>query len=81
MIRWTKISLAMLLLSGVYTAVQYNAHQNEDHGHELYGGEEPKYSYLKLRNKPYPWHYSNCDLLDFRCKQLARAAEEALKKQ
>ncbi|KAJ0399149.1 hypothetical protein P43SY_008669 [Pythium insidiosum] len=74
MARWTQISKGMMGLTAVYTAVQFVSHFGGHEHHE----EAPKFAYLKLRNKPFPWHYSNCDLLDSHCKELARAAEKAL---
>jgi hypothetical protein len=77
MARWTNISKGMMALTGAFTVVQVVAHFSGHHEHEA----APAYSYLKLRNKPFPWDYPQCDLLDSHCKELARAAEKALKEQ
>ncbi|TMW64909.1 hypothetical protein Poli38472_009076 [Pythium oligandrum] len=74
MARWTQISKGMIGFMGVATVVNVIAHASHDEHHE----EAPKYAYLKLRNKPFPWKYSNCDLMDSHCKELAAAAEKAL---
>jgi hypothetical protein len=74
MVRWTQISKGMIAFTGAMTVLNFFNHFGGHHEHE----EAPHYSYLKLRNKPFPWKYSNCDLLDSHCKELARAAEKAL---
>ncbi|TYZ63253.1 hypothetical protein PybrP1_009444 [[Pythium] brassicae (nom. inval.)] len=75
MIRWTQISKGMIGLTTLLTAYNVVAHFGGHEHHE----EAPSYAYLKLRNKPFPWEYSGCDLLDSHCKELARAAKQALK--
>lgn len=75
MIRWTQISKGMIGLTGVMTAYNFVAHFSGHHDHH----DAPPYAYLKMRTKPFPWEYSGCDLLDSRCKELARAAKQALK--
>ncbi|GAB9468921.1 hypothetical protein Gpo141_00006218 [Globisporangium polare] len=76
MLRWTTISKAMIAGTGVFTVYNIFSHFGGDHGHHE---EHPAFAYLKLRNKPFPWEYSGCDLLDSHCKELARAAKQALK--
>lgn len=70
--RWTYISYGMIALVGGYSFVQLTA--NHAHGHH----DVPKYPYLKLRTKPFPWATADCDLLDFKCKELAQAAKDSL---
>ncbi|DBA04957.1 TPA: hypothetical protein N0F65_006959 [Lagenidium giganteum] len=72
MARWTQISKGMMALTGAFVVLNVVTHGHEHHE------EAPKYAYLKMRTKPFPWHYSDCDLLDSHCKELARAAERAL---
>lgn len=74
MARWTQISKGMIALVGAYTVVQVVAHAGGHEHHE----EHPAYAYLKMRTKPFPWTYSNCDLLDSECKAKAKAAAQAL---
>lgn len=70
--RWTYISYGMIALTGAFGAVQLMATHGHEHDHA------PKYAYLKMRTKPFPWQYSGCDLFDSKCKELAAAAEKAL---
>lgn len=76
MIRWTQISKGMMALTSVMTVYNAVAHFS---GHHEHHDEAPAFAYLKLRNKPFPWEFSGCDLLDTHCKDLARAAKQALK--
>ena len=76
MLRWKKISIAMITFTSCFAVYQLMLHLR----HEEDDTPTPQYAYLKIRNKPFPWHYSDCDLLDFDCKRKARAAEEAMQK-
>lgn len=70
--RWTYISYGMIALVGGYGAVQLTASHGHEHEHV------PKYAYLKMRTKPFPWSASGCDLFDSECKELAAKAQQAL---
>ncbi|KAF1321938.1 hypothetical protein FI667_g6531, partial [Globisporangium splendens] len=72
--RWTTISKGMLALVGGFSVINLFSHMGGHEHHE----EAPAYAYLKMRTKPFPWDYSNCDLLDSACKEKARAAKQAL---
>ncbi|TDH68554.1 hypothetical protein CCR75_000290 [Bremia lactucae] len=72
--RWTTISKGMIGLVAVFTVYAIGDHLNHEHHDE----EEIAYPYLKMRTKPYPWPESNCDLMDFECRRLAREAKKAL---
>ena len=55
---WRQVSYAAIPLTtafGVYTMA------GAEHGHEDVG-EKPKYSYMRLRNKAYPW--GKCGLFE-----------------
>ena len=52
----------------VLCVVNLFIHMSHEHGHEL-----PKYSYLQIYNKPFPWKESKCNLFDLDCKAKARA--------
>ncbi|CAK4078764.1 unnamed protein product [Aphanomyces euteiches] len=71
---WTKISQAAIAFTGVLTVVSFVGHAAHEHEHH----EAPAYSHNKIRNKPYPWKYSDCNVFDFHCKELAAAAEKGL---
>lgn len=70
--RWTYISYGMIALVFGYGAVQLTATHGHEHEHA------PKYAYLKMRTKPFPWSASGCDLFDSECKEKAKAAQKAL---
>ncbi|CAM9849270.1 unnamed protein product [Phaeothamnion confervicola] len=50
----------MVALCGVVAAYCVVAHNMHHHDHE----EVPEYSWQHIRNKPYPWHCSDCSALD-----------------
>ena len=72
---WTNISKGMIAFTGVLTVVNAISHAGHEEHHEE---EAPKFAFLKIRNKPYPWTYSDCNLFDFACKEKAAAAAKAL---
>ena len=43
------------------------------HSHE-HGHEQPKYPYVAIMNKPFPWKEKDCNLFDLDCKAKFRAA-------
>eukprot|EP00761_Pharyngomonas_kirbyi_P003222 gb/GECH01003226.1/.p1 GENE.gb/GECH01003226.1/~~gb/GECH01003226.1/.p1 ORF type:complete len:168 (+),score=21.22 gb/GECH01003226.1/:1-504(+) len=38
---------------------------------------DKSYTYMKIRNKPYPWECSDCNLLDISCQRACKAAKRA----
>ncbi|KAF0715390.1 Aste57867_3393 [Aphanomyces stellatus] len=72
---WTKISQGAMAFTGVLTVVSLGAHFSHPHEDHHDG---PVYSHNKIRTKPYPWKYSDCNIFDSHCKELARAAEQGL---
>lgn len=58
----------MIGLTGLYGAYVYATYHHE-HGNYWM-------PYVGLRNKPFPWSCSNCDLFDGDCWKRARAAGE-----
>ncbi|RLN97737.1 hypothetical protein BBJ28_00024689 [Nothophytophthora sp. Chile5] len=73
--RWNTISKGMIALVGAFTVYTAMGHMGE---HEHHEEEKPAYPYLKMRNKPFPWDASDCDLLDRACHAKAAAAKKAL---
>ena len=74
MAQWKKISMGAVAfcgVMGVVTVISHFSHAHDDH-------ETPEYSYLKIRTKPFPWHFSDCAFFDWECKRKAKAAEAAL---
>ena len=61
---WQKISMGMVAGVGVVTAVVMFKEMTGEHEHH----HPPKYPYLHIRTKPYPWAASDCNLFDFDCK-------------
>lgn len=54
----------------MYTAYDHMHH----HHHEE---DPPAYSHMRVRNKPYPWKCSDCNLIDPECyRRCKEAAEE-----
>lgn len=72
--KWIMYSKGMVGVVGVMTVVNLGAHlAHEEHEHE-----HVPYSYLKIRNKPFPWKYDDCAFFDLECNRKAKAAEQAL---
>ncbi|CCI40553.1 hypothetical protein ABG067_000767 [Albugo candida] len=71
--RWKQISMGMIAFTSVFTVVTVISHLGEHHEHDE---EKPEYAYLKLRNKPFPWKYSDCDFFDLECKRKAKMLSE-----
>ncbi|EQC27280.1 hypothetical protein SDRG_14901 [Saprolegnia diclina VS20] len=73
---WTNVSKAMIAGMAGLTVVTAISHAGgHEHHHE---GEPIVYAHNKLRTKPYPWKYSDCNFFDLECKAKAKAAEQAL---
>lgn len=65
--------MGMIAFTSVFTVVTVISHLGEHHEHDE---EKPEYAYLKLRNKPFPWKYSDCDFFDLECKRKAKMLSE-----
>ncbi|OQR88708.1 ribosomal RNA processing protein 1 [Thraustotheca clavata] len=73
---WTNVSKAMIAGMAGLTVVTAISHAGgHEHHHE---GEHVAYSHNKIRTKPYPWKYSDCNFFDLDCNAKAKAAEQAL---
>ncbi|GAB5365992.1 hypothetical protein AAMO2058_001106300 [Amorphochlora amoebiformis] len=58
----TKYSLPLVgvaLVANLYLEMTHHPHEEEG----------PKYSYLKIRNKPYPWGKGDCNFFDLKCRR------------
>merc|ERR1711924_396914 len=64
---WTKISYGMVGFTGLVTAVVMFKEMTGEHHHH----HPPKYQYLKIRTKAYPWSESDCNLFDRDCMNKA----------
>mmetsp|Transcript_18221 Transcript_18221/g.27336 ORF Transcript_18221/g.27336 Transcript_18221/m.27336 type:complete len:120 (+) Transcript_18221:34-393(+) len=52
--------VGIALLANVYLEATHHAHDE---------GEGPVYSFLKIRNKPYPWGKGDCNFFDLKCRR------------
>mmetsp|Transcript_5653 Transcript_5653/g.14134 ORF Transcript_5653/g.14134 Transcript_5653/m.14134 type:complete len:114 (-) Transcript_5653:416-757(-) len=71
--KWKMISyggLPFIALFGAYCMNKHYSHHEEP-------AEKIPYPHMKKRAKPFPWGSKDCDLWDFECKKLARAADAA----
>ena len=69
---WKKVTaVGIVFVSGVTIAECY-IEATHEHAHKP---ANINYPFVKIRNKPYPWDASDCNMLDFKCK-----AEHAAKK-
>eukprot|EP00466_Bigelowiella_natans_P019732 jgi/Bigna1/136989/aug1.37_g11697 len=62
---WKKVTYASLPLVAGALAIN-TALELMHHPHD---GEGPVYSYMKIRNKPYPWGKGDCNFFDFKCRR------------
>ncbi|RHY95252.1 hypothetical protein DYB26_004810 [Aphanomyces astaci] len=72
---WTRISQGAIAFTGVFTVISFAAHFSHEHADHH---DAPVYSHNKIRNKPYPWQYSDCNIFDYHCKEVAAAAAKGL---
>ncbi|OQR88136.1 ribosomal RNA processing protein 1 [Achlya hypogyna] len=73
---WTNVSKGMIAGMAGLTVITAISHAG---GHEHHDeGEHVVYAHNKIRTKPYPWKYSDCNFFDLDCKAKAKAAEQAL---
>jgi hypothetical protein len=72
---WTNVSKGALAVTGVFTVISFISHAKHEHHHDE---DAPVYAHNKIRNKPYPWKYSDCNFFDYDCKAKAKAAEQGL---
>lgn len=64
-----KATAGGVALVGVLCVINVGIHMSHEHGHEL-----PKYPYLQIYNKPFPWKESKCNLFDMECTNKRKAA-------
>eukprot|EP00894_Picocystis_sp_ML_P004416 jgi/Pico_ML_1/54933/g70.t1 len=58
--KWRTITIAAIPLCGLLAAYNLSGHHEEE-------AESPPYSYLRIRNKDFPW--GKCGLFEFNCKE------------
>mmetsp|Transcript_5773 Transcript_5773/g.14013 ORF Transcript_5773/g.14013 Transcript_5773/m.14013 type:complete len:104 (-) Transcript_5773:281-592(-) len=60
---WKKATYVGVPFVGVALLANFVWEMQGHHAHEA-----PKYSYLKIRNKPYPWGKGDCNFFDLKCR-------------
>jgi len=75
--KWKKISLyAAVPLCGALTVINFGMHMSHGHHEPL---DTSGVSYMKIRNKPFPWSCPDCGLFDNQsgCWDRCKAAKAA----
>jgi len=72
--KWRKYTFAVAfpLMAGltVYNVVVHFMHGHHDHD------DAPPASYMKIRNRPYPWSCSDCSFFEMDCWAKCKAARK-----
>ena len=63
--KWRKITLAGLPIVGALAVYNLVEHLNHLEHHKKH--DTPKYKYLRIHKKPFPWECSSCGLLELDC--------------
>ena len=67
--KWQKMTAGMVVLSTLFGLYNIAAHDHHHGRNDL--------PYMHIRNKPYPWSCSDCNLFDGECWAECRAAKNA----
>ncbi len=75
MAKWKKYSL-MIAIPATAALSIVNLGVHFAHGHD-HPDESEKPSYMRIRNKPFPWSCPDCGLFEGPCWEKCKAAKEA----
>jgi hypothetical protein len=65
-----RVTFVVMPVIGATFVWAMNDHYQHHHDHH----DSPAYPYLRVRAKPYPWKWGDCNLFDSECKKKAKEA-------
>ena len=71
---WKKGTYICFPIVGVVTFWVAGVHFSHEHKEDPYPRDKPMPGYRQRRQKPFPWGACDCDMLDMKCWERARAA-------